>query len=184
MAIDKIECDVGPNNFCYGYHWFWNAPYLILTSKKFNLKMHSLSSVVDTELGPNCIRDWNKSRRKYIKVGILLWILQDLSCWCFIIPWQDYGGRAWPLRSEVAASVERVVNTSTDGTPIKQPHDVVGRRTGGVRVRCRRKLCEGWGAEDRHEGGRAGARVESWNTDVTGRGLRFSVVLSVSSLLY
>lgn len=96
MAIDKIECDVGHNNFCCGYHWFWNAPYLILTSKKFNLKMHSLSSVVDTELGPNCIRDWNKSRRKYIEVGILLWILQDLSCWCLIIPWWEYGGRAWP----------------------------------------------------------------------------------------
>lgn len=170
--------------FCYGYYWFWNAPYLILTSKKFNLKMHSLSSVVDTELGPNCIRDWNKSRRKCIKVGILLWIFRTWAAGVSSSHDKNMAGGRGQLRSEVAASVERVGNTSADGTPIKQPHDIVGRRTGGARVRCRRKLCEGWGAEDRHEGGRAGARVESWNTDVTGRGLRFSVVLSVSYLLY
>lgn len=143
--------------------------------------MRSLNSVVDTELGPNCIRDWNKSRRKYIKVGILLWLLQDLSCWCLIIPWWDYGGNmaggCGQLRSEVTTSVEHVVNTSADGTPIKQPHDIVGRRPGAVRVGFRRKLCEGWGAEDRRKGGRAWKPEWRAGTDVTGRGLRFSVFL-------
>lgn len=78
-------------------------------------------------------------------------------------------GGCGQLRSEATASVERVVNTSADGTPIKQPRDVVGRRTGAARVGCRRKLCEGWGAEGRHEGGRA--RKPEWRAGtLTSRG--------------